>query len=76
MTAKPAMAAHTPPMEFSSEMVMGISAPPTRMVKAMPKAVPVTNIKKMKKPNRNCGKAVPISTEKPITARIAMMILV
>ena len=76
LTAKPAMAAQTPPMEFSSEMVMGMSAPPTRMVNPTPKAVPDKSIMKMKKPNKKCGNSVPISTEKPITPRMDRMILV
>ena len=36
-TAMPAIPPATPDREFSREMVMGISAPPTRMEKAMPK---------------------------------------
>ena len=50
-TAKPAMAQEMPPMELSREMVMGMSAPPTRMVKTMPNSVPVTNMR----PRKNEG---------------------
>ena len=54
-TAKPAMAQEMPPMELSREMVMGMSAPPTRMVKTMPNSAPVANITKMKNQGRNVG---------------------
>ena len=54
-TAKPAMAQEMPPMELSSEMVIGMSAPPTRMVKTMPKRMPVANIRKMKNEGRKFG---------------------
>ena len=54
-TAKPAMAQEMPPMELSREMVMGMSAPPTRMVKTMPNSAPVANITKMKNPGRKVG---------------------
>ena len=36
--ARPAIAPDTPDNEFNSEMVMGISAPPTRRVNRIPKA--------------------------------------
>ena len=37
MTARPAIAPATPLSELSSEMVIGISAPPTRIEKMKPK---------------------------------------
>ena len=54
-TAKPAMAQEMPPMELSREMVMGMSAPPTRMVKTMPNSAPVANMMKMNSEGRKFG---------------------
>ena len=54
-TAKPAMAHEMPPMELSSEMVMGMSAPPTRRVKTTPKSAPVTNMRPIISQGRKSG---------------------
>ena len=54
-TAKPAMAQEMPPMELSREMVMGMSAPPTRRVNTMPKSAPVTNMRPIMSHGRKPG---------------------
>ena len=48
------MAQEMPPMELSSEMVMGISAPPTRKVKTTPKSAPVANMMPIISQGKNC----------------------